>query len=336
MRIVVVPVLFLLACSSESAHEPSKAVNGSTAAATAVTSSTSSTAGSSDSTGGAGGASGLDAALEDATNSAAGGGGATGTGGAMDDARASVPSDATDAALDGSRDSGDAAVHFSPCPARGSPCAIMPLGDSITFADLAPGAGYRVELYHQALVNAQNITFVGSQMNGPPTVDGKPFPNQSEGHSGYVISGSAIGISELADASLARYKPHIVLLMIGTNDVDRAIDLPNAPKRLAALLDQILRDAPDTLLVVAKITPTMIDAKNTRVQAYNAAIGPLVQERAAAGKHIAMVDMYAALTANASYKTELLRDELHPTLAGYQVIGRTWYAALRDLLPAQP
>jgi lysophospholipase L1-like esterase len=225
---------------------------------------------------------------------------------------------------------------FSPCPSNGTPCAIMPLGDSITFADLAPGAGYRVELFHQSLVNLQNITFVGSQMNGPPTVDGKPFPNQSEGHSGYVISGGANGISELTDASLAKYKPNIVLLMIGTNDVAGNRDLANAPARLGALLDQIVRGAPSALLVVAKIVPTKTDALNTRVQMFNAAIGPLVEQRVGAGKHIAMVDMYAALTANANYKTELLRDELHPTLVGYQVMGRTWYAAIRDVLPGQP
>ncbi|HET6283411.1 MAG TPA: hypothetical protein VFH73_20810 [Polyangia bacterium] len=48
---------------------------------------------------------------------------------------------------------------------------------------------------------------------------------------------------------------------------------------------------------------------------------------------MAMVDMYAAFTANPNYKTALLRDALHPTLAGYDVMGQIWYAALKTLLP---
>jgi lysophospholipase L1-like esterase len=243
-----------------------------------------------------------------------------------------------DAAMDsgGGDSNADGAPAFNPCPSNGSPCAIMPLGDSITFADLAPGAGYRVELFHLSLTNNQLITFVGNQTNGPATVDGKPFPSQSEGHSGYVISGGANGIQELVDASLAKNKPNIVLLMIGTNDVAGNRDLPNAPMRLGVLLDKIIQDAPNALLVVAKITPTKTDALNTRVMAYNSAIPALIQQRVAAGKHVAMVDMYAAITASATYKNDWLRDELHPTLAGYQVMGQTWYGAIKNLLPAKP
>jgi lysophospholipase L1-like esterase len=212
----------------------------------------------------------------------------------------------------------------------------VPLGDSITFADLAPGAGYRVELFHLSLTNKQLITFVGNQTNGPATVDGQPFPNHREGHSGYVISGGSNGIQELVDATLAKNKPQIVLLMIGTNDIGGNRDLPNAPTRLGALLDKIIEDAPNALLVVAKITPTKLDVYNTRAMAFNAAIPALVQQRAAAGKHVAMVDMYAAFTANPNYQNDWLRDALHPTLAGYQVMGQTWYAAIKNLLPGQP
>lgn len=211
----------------------------------------------------------------------------------------------------------------------------MPLGDSITFADLAPGAGYRVELFHLSLLNKQLITFVGNQTNGPATVDGKPFPNHSEGHSGYVISGGNYGIQELVDATLAKHQPHIVLLMIGTNDIGGNVDLPNAPKRLGALLDKIIQGAPDALLVVAKIIPTKLDVYNARAIAFNDAIPALIEERVAAGKHVAMVDMYAAFTANPSYQNDWLRDALHPTLAGYRAMGQTWYAAIENFLPAE-
>ena len=69
---------------------------------------------------------------------------------------------------------------------------------------------------------------------------------------------------------------------------------------------------------------------------YNNAIPGLVSTRAAAGKHIVMVDMYAAFTANTNYKTALMNDELHPNNAGYMVMANTWYAAISSYLPPGP
>ncbi len=42
--------------------------------------------------------------------------------------------------------------------------------------------------------------------------------------------------------------------------------------------------------------------------------------------------MYAALTANANYKTALKADNLHPNDAGYVVMSQTWYAGLKSYL----
>ena len=216
----------------------------------------------------------------------------------------------------------------------------MPLGDSITYGGMAVG-GYRPELFRQSVMDMKKITFVGRSSNGPDTVlvNGTMimFPKKHEGYSGFTIDTNAAlnrtGISSIVDVALPAGKPDIVLLMIGTNDVNNDIDLPNAPARLGKLLDRITTLVPNALLVVAKITPTKTDATNTKVQAYNDAIPALVQTRVSAGKHIAMVDMYAAFTANASYKTALLNDDLHPNSpAGYALMGQTWYAGIKSYL----
>jgi lysophospholipase L1-like esterase len=235
------------------------------------------------------------------------------------------------------------AAAFSPCPASGAACNVMPLGDSITdgVGSSAPGGGYRLELFHAAVQAHQALTFVGSAAdpNGPTTLDGKMFPRNHEGHPGYTIDDSATtsGISPLVDQSIATNHPQIVLLMIGTNDVNRNIDVANAPTRLGALLDRVSNDAPNALLVVAKITPWMDDGANASVvQTYNNAITGVVQTRAANGKHVVTVDMLAAFTANPNYKTALMSDYLHPNDAGYVVMGDVWYAAIRSYLPAAP
>jgi lysophospholipase L1-like esterase len=214
----------------------------------------------------------------------------------------------------------------------------MPLGDSITdgVGSSGSGGGYRVPLFQTTITNGDLITFVGRNANGPTTVGGRTFPRNHEGYSGYTIDpgGGRSGISPLVDAAITMFHPHIVLLMIGTNDVNISLDLANAPTRLGALLDRLTTDAPNALIVVARIVPTTNDTTNGRVQTYNNAIPGLVQTRANAGKHVVMVDMYAAFTANTNYKTALMNDELHPNNAGYMVMASTWYAAISSYLPS--
>src|SRR6185437_15339021 len=99
-----------------------------------------------------------------------------------------------------------------------------------------------------------------SQTSGPSMVDGAAFPQANEGHAGYTIdddpADGRMGIQPLAKSAIQTYHPHIVTLMIGTNDVDVQVDLANAPARLGTLLDTILAADPKLLLVVAQITPT--------------------------------------------------------------------------------
>jgi lysophospholipase L1-like esterase len=222
----------------------------------------------------------------------------------------------------------------------------MPLGDSITYGvNSSSGGGYRVELFHDALLDSHSITFVGAWDTGPSTVDGQTFPQGTDGWPGDTIDDAPTatparnGISELVDAQLSADNPNIVLLMIGTNDVDTNNDLTNAPTRLGNLLDQIIADSPDALLVVAQITPvdTNVTGKSnedTLVQAYNAAIPNLVSTRQAAGKHIAMVDMYTPFTADASFGVDYMNggSGLHPNDTGYAIMGDVWFAAIRNLL----
>ena len=187
------------------------------------------------------------------------------------------------------------------------------------------------------MLASKHVTFVGSQSNGPATVSGVAFPPKHEGHGGFtIVNESSVGRSGISpmitDTAISTYHPNIILLMIGTNDIDLSVNLATAPARLATLIDEIITDAPNSLLVVAQLTPTTTDSENTRFQAYNAAIPAIVQQRAAAGKHVMLVDMYSAFTANANYKTALMNDNLHPSPTGYGVMGDAWYNAIASFL----
>ena len=215
----------------------------------------------------------------------------------------------------------------------------MPFGDSITdgYNGDTPG-GYRVELFKVAHQAGKNITFVGSSSNGPSMVDGVTFPNKHEGHSGWTIApaGGRSGISTLVATVMPQFTPHIVLLMIGTNDAIDNYDMANAPTRLGALIDSIYAQLPNVLIVVAKPIPSRGNASlgddtmlSDRIKTFDDAIPAVVQTRAAAGRHIQVVDMFTPFNPN---KTALLEDQWHPNLQGYVLIGDQWYSAVQSAL----
>ncbi|MFY0576549.1 SGNH/GDSL hydrolase family protein [Cystobacter fuscus] len=125
---------------------------------------------------------------------------------------------------------------------------VMPLGDSITWGvGSATTSSYRRPLAN-LLANQSRyaVSFVGSQASGN-------LPDLSnEGHSGYTIDQIRAGI----DDWMAGARPDVVLLHIGINDLNRGIDVPNAPNRLKALVDRIFADKHGVTVLVLGLIPT--------------------------------------------------------------------------------
>jgi lysophospholipase L1-like esterase len=223
---------------------------------------------------------------------------------------------------------------YQPCPTNGDLCKILPFGDSITWGTGDEGnGGYRGPLFALAVEHQQKITFTGSLSNGPDAVSGQTFPKQNEGRFGWRIStannfsGGQAGVAALvpnpAFATTSGGIPNIILLMIGTNDTDDSTGQQIAD-RLAALMDKIIENAPDALLVVAKIVPKPSAA--AVVSSYNDLIPGLVQTRADAGKHVMLADMTG---------TTLSGDQIHPNSTGYQFMANQWYSVIGSFLPNQ-
>jgi lysophospholipase L1-like esterase len=194
------------------------------------------------------------------------------------------------------------------------PVRVMPLGDSITDG-LQSSGGYRSDLWQYMKADGMNADFVGSRSGGPPQLGDR----DDEGHPGWRIR----QLSDHARDWLLKYRPDIVLLQIGTNDVIQRWGLPAAPSRLSALLDLVTATVPTAQVYVATITPLAGRLNDARARAYNATIPGIVSAKAAAGRHVHLVDMHSALS-----KDDLSRDGIHPTNGGYAKIAARWYSAL--------
>ena len=144
--------------------------------------------------------------------------------------------------------------------------------------------------------------------------------NNNEGHDGAIIS----EIASNATTSLPLL-PTVVLLMAGTNDMDKNISTATASDRLGALIDQIFASCPNTTVLVAQVTPSGKNTTEALILTYNSAIPGVVAQRANAGMHVAVVDMYDALSFPADFA-----DYLHPNDGGYKKMADAWFAGLQQ------
>ncbi len=195
----------------------------------------------------------------------------------------------------------------------------MPVGDSLTWGTGASG-GYRLELKEQLVPARYSFDFVGSINSGPFEIEDR----QHEGNRGYRID----ELSTVIEQRLLTYRPQVVLLMIGTNDVLQNYDLATASHRLATLVDQITATLPTADVLVASIPPLADPLDDEQARAYNAEISGLINQRAAAGEPVRFVDIYPAI----SSADHLSSDGVHLNAAGYKQIADTWMPGLTSVL----
>ncbi|KAF2810068.1 SGNH hydrolase [Mytilinidion resinicola] len=204
--------------------------------------------------------------------------------------------------------------------APGTELRILPLGDSITFGwnSTAGTDGYRLGLSED--LQGSKFLFVGTQRSGSMA------DNYNQGFPGYTISqiGGAAGPG-------LDMKPNVVLLHAGTNDLDRTPPsnepYADAPARLGTLIDQILKELPESVVLVAQIINAKDAATEARIKTYNAQVPAVVKQRADDGWKVAVVD-FRSVTAD-----ELI-DGLHPTPVGYKHMGDIWFGGLQAVAEA--
>ena len=190
---------------------------------------------------------------------------------------------------------------------------IMPLGDSITFGvGSNDRGGYRSDLEERLTAAGVRFDFVGSRDAGPAGAD-----DDNEGHSGWTIARMARRI----DRWLATYRPDVVLLHIGTNDVRREGSAEGAVKRLGVLLNRIRRDRPAAQIFVAQIVGSRAPDLQRRIDRYNAGVARMVAARHDPRLHLVdQGDVRAPL--------------LHPNDAGYAAMAAIWFTAIEKAGPA--
>jgi lysophospholipase L1-like esterase len=221
---------------------------------------------------------------------------------------ASMPATASAAPADGAARAVAPAAASAPTALR-----LMPLGDSITWGYASPsGNGYRGPLWDDLSAEGHSPDFVGSLRNGTMQ------DPDNEGHSGWRID----QIAGIADSVLATYRPNVITLEIGTNDLNGNYQVATAADRLKSLLDQITGDLPTATVLVGTLIVSTSPTEEASRPAFNAKLPSIVQGEQNAGKHVRLVDMSAVTTAD-------LADSLHPNDNGYRKMADAFNGAVQ-------
>ncbi len=227
------------------------------------------------------------------------------------------------------------------------PIKIMPFGDSIT-ASYPPYCSYRCYLDH--LLHAANINFIfsGSQVLdaynkvllpacGDPAVD---FDHRHEGYSGWAAAdfldpAKDNYIEKILDRKISMTDkvniPQIVLMHLGTNDLNQHHPVPQIISDLGSLIDHFRGRNPGVAVLVAQIIPCSGLDWCADVPVLNAAIPTLAAEKNTLAAPVMVVDMYSGYDPMADNDSQS-GAYVHPNDSGGAKMAARWMAAIQKYL----
>ena len=233
-------------------------------------------------------------------------------------------------------------LRLGPPPAFPGGLRVMPLGDSITYGYNGSNAGYRGPLYDLLRSLAPAFQYIGTSMLFPCHLPVEPLDQRRhEGHSSFSLQDVNNNLDGFDNSRFLQYGgaarnpnggfwftgengtgrapmyPDVVLMMLGTNDLD---NLPEVETRLRTLIEKITRQRPAARLLVAKITPL---ANYPDVQTYNQIVGLVAADFQMAGFKVSLVDM------NTNFPLDGLDpDGVHPNDTGFRWMAIQWHESL--------
>lgn len=245
------------------------------------------------------------------------------------------------------------AVIADDTPADKDLGAIWCIGDSITQsnADGDDSGSPRKSLHDLLKKNGYSFTFTGHYARNP---EGLPFTGEDAtnnlfhyhtGVSGFLIGDEKVKKGENGSRGIANYlkkywetgriatvKPDLILIMLGTNDIGKGLQLDEAPQRLERLIDMIyaLPNVGDPTILLASIPPNRrAESTRTNVLIFNESVPKIAASFNEKGKKVFFVDQFAGI--DADYESHMRADNLHPNGKGNDAIANQWFNAIENI-----
>jgi lysophospholipase L1-like esterase len=202
--------------------------------------------------------------------------------------------------------------NFPPPSLDPNSLSILCLGDSITAG--THGIGDNGQLSYPGVLSS-----LLKQVRGSVQVI-------NEGQNGWTVD----DVADHAAGWIQPQTPDIILLQIGTNDLEQGATPQQAAQRLDLLIAQLQSLAPSTHLYVANCTRVRSDNKPNLslsvLAQFNALVPKVVRDHTRRGHFIVFVDLYKRAGMIGS---DLGPDGEHPDDTGYQKMAVYWEWVLR-------
>ena len=213
---------------------------------------------------------------------------------------------------------------------------IMPAGDSITYG-MGDTGGYRKYLdYFLKEKGYTNFDFVGPEGSNSASFKyngtSVTYDDNHAGYSGYTIikqqggyGGGLYDVLKETDA-VKKTQPNIILLIIGTNDMNYNHTESELEKDLHTLLDFMIGDMPSDGMIFLSTIPELGGGmfmgggdKTAQIASYNKLVEKVANEYNSNGKPVTFADIHGCLNGTAD-----LGDGVHPNAVGYEKMGKYW------------
>lgn len=190
----------------------------------------------------------------------------------------------------------------------------LTFGDSITAGvGSSNGSGYRCDLQNDLGIMGDTYQFVGSLTAGSGCSQ-----LATEGHGGWTIS----QLAGIEHCTIKGLQPNLVLLDIGTNDINLGGAPGPAVTALKNLVNNIMSDDPNATVVVSSLIPTPNPTVAANMRAFNAEASDWVRQQQIAGRRMVWADQRSVQLSD-------LADGLHPNDTGYDKMAANWNSAIR-------
>ncbi len=202
---------------------------------------------------------------------------------------------------------------------------IMPLGDSITSGKVGSTevGGYRDDLARLLTQEGINYDFVGSLS------DGTGFDNNHEGHDGKT--------SDFINSNIAGWltsaNPDIVLLHIGTNDIQENSAVESIRNNINAIINKIYTHNSNITVILSSLIPQK-DSKDSVTTQLNELILELFYTHLNSGHKIRYAGHHEIFKGFTNWQTQLMyaADIIHPNDTGYEIMANGFYTAVMNTI----
>ncbi|GIM94809.1 hypothetical protein Ato02nite_066020 [Paractinoplanes toevensis] len=192
---------------------------------------------------------------------------------------------------------------------------LMPLGDEIAQGQgSSSGNGFRKGLGDKLGGTGADVDFVGTQQGGTMLDD------QNEGHRGYFLD----DLTKITSPQLSSWRPNLVALYAGTNDMAFNVAPETAPGRLREVIEDAFDGDPDVTVLVSTLVPSRDPAVQSRIDQFNATVPLIVEEYQKTGKHVELADMSAVTVDD-------LADTTHPNDVGYAKMANAFFDSAEEV-----